>query len=233
MLCKMIYVYSLYNFLSIKDLNYIKHNLLLELNNLNVKGTILISREGINVNISQSREILDKAIEIIKRFVCLNNTFINKSKSNEIAFQKLKVKIKDEIIKFNYKNFKKTKDVETVNPKKWNSLLDKNVQIIDMRNSFEYSLGTFKNSINLKMKNFTDLKNKSNELDKLDKDKPTAIFCTGGIRCEKAGSFLNDYGFSNVYQLEGGIINYLNTEKDNDHWEGDCFVFDDRILIRD
>ena len=109
--------------------------------------------------------------------------------------------------------------------------LQNDAQIIDMRNNFEYNLGTFKGAINLCLINFTDLKDKTAELNKLDRKKKTAIFCTGGIRCEKAGKYLSDIGFENVYQLQGGIINYLNSTK-NKYWKGECFVFDDRILLK-
>ena len=109
--------------------------------------------------------------------------------------------------------------------------MTKEVQLIDMRNNFEHCLGTFRNSINLNLINFTDLKSRDDRLNELDKKKKTAIFCTGGIRCEKAGQYLNDIGFEDVYQLQGGIVNYLN-ETTNDFWMGKCFVFDDRILLK-
>ena len=110
-------------------------------------------------------------------------------------------------------------------------IIRNDAQIIDMRNNFDYNLGTFKGAINLCLINFTDLKDKTAELGKLDRKKKTAIFCTGGIRCEKAGKYLSDIGFEDIYQLQGGIINYLNSTK-NKYWKGECFVFDDRILLK-
>ena len=226
------FVYSLYKFIDIPYLNTTRNKIFRSLDNLNIKGTVLISREGININISQEYKLLEKAIENISKIIELDDAHVNRSESNGIAFQKLKVKIKDEIIKFNYEfQYNNKNKLQTVTPDTWNKLLNNNVQIIDMRNDFEYSLGTFKNAINLRLKNFSDLKDRIAELDKLDKNKKTAIFCTGGIRCEKAGMFLNELGFSDVYQLGGGIINYLNNKQDY-LWKGDCFVFDDRILLK-
>ena len=226
------FVYSLYKFIDISNLNIIRETIFRCLDKLNIKGTVLISKEGININISQEYEPLEKAIENISKVIKLDDVHVNRTESNGIAFQKLKVKIKTEIIKFNYEfQYKNKNKLQKVTPDTWNKLLNNNAQIIDMRNDFEYSLGTFKNAINLRLKNFTDLKERVYELNKLGKNKKTAIFCTGGIRCEKAGMFLNELGFSDVYQLGGGIINYLNNKQDY-LWKGDCFVFDDRILLK-
>ena len=224
-------VYSFYKFTKLNDLSKLRNNLYKCLDELNIKGTILISNEGINVNISQENSLLDDALKRINNFIDIKNNFINKGSSNGIAFEKLKVKIKDEIIKFNSPLYEDNSDeLKTIEPDSWEKLLDENIQLIDMRNSFEYSLGTFDNAINLKLINFTDLKERRKILNKLDKNKKTAIFCTGGIRCEKAGRYLSSLGFDDVYQLKGGIINYLNSNKNK--WSGDCFVFDDRILIK-
>ena len=228
-------VYSFYKFIHLNDLPKLKRDILSCLSNNNIKGTVLLSSEGINANISQESSILDKAIDNIGNYLDLTNIFINKSKSKCIAFQKLKVKIKKEIIKFNGPiddSKTNSKHLTSLKPSQWEQLLNQDIQLVDMRNSFEYSLGTFKGAIDLGLKNFTDLKQKSKKLNSLDKNKKTAIFCTGGIRCEKAGLFLNELGFDQVYQLDGGIINYLNSNKTNDKWKGDCFVFDDRILIK-
>ena len=225
------HVYSFYKFIRLNDLSILRDSIYNGLDKLNVRGTILISHEGINANISQENNILNNALKSISSLIDINNVFINKNKSDGIAFEKLKVKIKDEIIKFNTpiesKCFHKLKSVD---PDSWDKLLDEDIQLIDMRNDFEYSLGTFKNAINLKLINFTDLKNRNITLNKLDKNKKTAIFCTGGIRCEKAGRYLSALGFNKVYQLKGGVVNYLNNNKNK--WSGDCFVFDDRILIK-
>ncbi len=225
------HVYSFYKFIRLRDLSILKDSIYNCLDGLNVRGTILISHEGINANISQENNILNDALKSINTLIDINNIFINKNKCNGIAFEKLKVKIKNEIIKFNAPiDVKCLNESIIVEPDSWDKLLDEDIQLIDMRNDFEYSLGTFKNAINLKLINFTDLKKRCTILNRLDKNKKTAIFCTGGIRCEKAGRYLNSLGFNKVYQLKGGIVNYLTNNKNK--WSGDCFVFDDRILIK-
>ncbi len=225
------YVYSFYKFIELDNLSKLRNAIYKRLDKLNIKGTILVSHEGINVNISQEKGILESACSEINNLINMKNIFINKHVSNGIAFEKLKVKIKDEIIKFNAPLTSiNSKELQTVTPEFWDELLKEDIQLIDMRNDFEYSLGTFDNAINLKLINFTDLKERNSILNKLDKHKDTAIFCTGGIRCEKAGRYLKDLGFDKVYQLKGGIVNYLKNNKNR--WTGDCFVFDDRILIK-
>ena len=229
----MMYVYSFYKFHKLGNLSSLKEEILRYMNKYSIKGTILLSHEGINVNISQEKYLLDLSIKDMNESINLTNVFINKTKSKEIAFQKIKVKIKNEIIRFNYSigNYsKQKKHLKSISPGKWEQLLDEDIQLIDMRNSFEYSLGTFKNAIGLRLKDFTDLKDRSSDLDLLDKNKKTAIFCTGGIRCEKAGLYLNELGFNKIYQLDGGIINYLNSSEKAAKWIGNCFVFDDRIF---
>ena len=229
----MMYVYSFYKFHKLGNLSSLKEEILRYMNKYSIKGTILLSHEGINVNISQEKYLLDLSIKDMNESINLTNVFINKTKSKEIAFQKIKVKIKNEIIRFNYSinNYsKQKKHLKSISPGKWEQLLDEDIQLIDMRNSFEHSLGTFKNAIGLRLKDFTDLKDRSSDLDLLDKNKKTAIFCTGGIRCEKAGLYLNELGFNKVYQLDGGIINYLNSSEKAAKWIGNCFVFDDRIF---
>ena len=229
----MMYVYSFYKFHKLGNLSSLKEEILRYMNKYSIKGTILLSHEGINVNISQEKYLLDLSIKDMNESINLTNVFINKTKSKEIAFQKIKVKIKNEIIRFNcsINNYsKKRNHLKSISPGKWEQLLDEDIQLIDMRNSFEYSLGTFKNAIGLRLKDFTDLKDRSSDLDLLDKNKKTAIFCTGGIRCEKAGLYLNELGFNKVYQLDGGIINYLNSSEKAAKWIGNCFVFDDRIF---
>ena len=126
---------------------------------------------------------------------------------------------------------------EYINHKKWNALIeDKNTLLIDTRNSYEYAIGTFKNSINPKTANFKEFpewvkKQKFSETDK--KQKKVAMFCTGGIRCEKSSAFMKSEGFEKVYHLKGGILKYLEeTETQNSLWQGECFVFDDRVSVK-
>ena len=173
------FVYNFYKFINIPDLSIKKDILLKRLNHLNIKGTILLAAEGINVNISQKKQLLDKALKVINEQISLEDIHINKTKSDDIAFQKLKVKVKNEIIRFNsLLKYSDKKYLKCITPQHWDEIIKNDAQIIDMRNNFEYNLGTFKGAINLCLINFTDLKDKTNELDKLDRKKKTAIFCT-------------------------------------------------------
>ena len=153
------FVYNFYKFISIPDLSIKKDILLKSLSHLNIKGTILLASEGINVNISQEKQLLDKALKVIDEQIPLGYIHINKTKSDDIAFQKLKVKVKNEIIRFNslLKNSDK-KTLKSITPHHWDKIIRNDAQIIDMRNNFEYNLGTFKGAINLCLINFTDLK---------------------------------------------------------------------------
>ena len=160
------FVYNFYKFISIPDLSIKKDILLKRLSHLNIKGTILLAAEGINVNISQEKQLLDKALKVIDEQIPLSDIHINKTKSDDIAFQKLKVKVKNEIIRFNsLLNNSDKKNLKSIPPNHWDKIIRNDAQIIDMRNNFEYNLGTFKGAINLCLINFTDLKHKTAELD--------------------------------------------------------------------
>ena len=156
----------------------------------------------------------------------------NESNSNFQPFHKPKVKIKDEIVPMNLKLNSKERNLKThLEPKDWNKLIkNKDTHIIDTRKPFEYKVGTFKKAVNPNVTNFRDF---PNYLNKLNKDKPVAMFCTGGIRCEKTSVYLQKKGFKNIFQLNGGILNYLKRiKKDQSLWKGECFVFDNRISLK-
>ena len=156
----------------------------------------------------------------------------NISKSLFQPFHKGKIKIKNEVVPFGLKINPKNKKLNRyVSGKSWNKLIsNKETLVVDARKPFEYDVGTFKNSINPNIQNFRDF---PKYLKKIDKAKPVAMFCTGGIRCEKASIFLKRKGFKNVFQLKGGILNYLNKiEKKDSLWKGECFVFDNRVSLK-
>ena len=147
-------------------------------------------------------------------------------------FHKGKIKIKNEVVPLGLKiNSNNKKLNRYISGKSWNKLIsNKETLVVDARKSFEYDVGTFKNSINPNIQNFRDF---PKYLKKIDKAKPVAMFCTGGIRCEKASIFLKKKGFKNVFQLKGGILNYLNKiEKKDSLWKGECFVFDNRVSLK-
>ena len=156
----------------------------------------------------------------------------NNSKSKFQPFHKLKVKIKKEVVPMNLTINYGERNLNThLNPKEWNELIKKKeTHIIDTRKPFEFDVGTFKKSVNPDVNNFRDF---PKYLNKLKKDKPVAMFCTGGIRCEKTSVYLKKKGFKNIYQLNGGILNYLKKIKEkNSLWKGECFVFDNRISLK-
>ena len=226
-------VFGFYKFIKLTSLKKNKTILQKILIKKNIKGTIIISKEGLNGSISG--KLIDikftiKKINQIFKFKKFDSE--NTSKSNFQPFHKPKVKIKEEVVPMNLLLNKKIKKKDShVEPKKWNRLIkDKNTLVLDSRKPFEYKVGTFKRSINPNVKNFRDF---PQFLNKLDKAKPIAMFCTGGIRCEKASVYLEKKGFNNVYQLKGGILNYLKKIDEKDSlWKGECFVFDNRISLK-
>ena len=227
----MFYISGLYKFKKILNIKKNKKKLQFFFIKNNIRGTIIISKEGINGTISSNRRNLNLALSKIKRIFKFNNfDSQNLSKSKFQVFHRAKVKIKKEVVPMGMKIFKR-KLKNHVEPLKWNKLIDdKNTFLIDVRKPFEHEVGTFKNAKNPKINNFRDF---PNYLKNLNKKKKIAMFCTGGIRCEKASIYLEKKGFKNVYQLKGGIINYLmKIKKNNSLWKGECYVFDNRVSIK-
>jgi len=198
-----------------------------------IRGTIIIAKEGLNGTISGKNKDIEKTTKKIKSIFSFKNfDSSNNSKSKFQPFHKPKVKVKKEVVPMNLNLKSKERNLEThLNPNEWNKLIKKkDTHIIDTRKPFEYNVGTFKKSVNPNVKNFRDF---PKYLNKLEKDKPVAMFCTGGIRCEKTSVYLKKKGFKNIYQLNGGILNYLKKIKKKDSmWTGECFVFDNRISLK-
>ena len=198
-----------------------------------IRGTIIIAKEGINGTISGDTKNIKSTINKLKKifsFKEFDNS--NISKSSFQPFHKPKVKIKKEVVPMNLTLNTKERNLDThLNPSEWNKLIkNKDTHIIDTRKPFEFNVGTFKKSVNPNIDNFRDF---PKYLNKLKKDKPVAMFCTGGIRCEKTSVYLKKKGFKNIYQLNGGILNYLKKTKEKDSlWKGECFVFDNRISLK-
>tara|TARA_Y100000991_G_scaffold152409_1_gene115677 strand:- start:563 stop:1483 length:921 start_codon:yes stop_codon:yes gene_type:complete len=231
-------IITLYKFHKIHEPLKLQAALKKELKNLDILGTIIVGNEGINGTVSGTNINLDRAIERLKFHSKILDLDLKESFSKKSPFLRLKIKIKDEIVTMGKKNINpSTQAGEYINHKGWNALIeDKNTLLIDTRNSYEYAIGTFKNSINPKTANFKEFpewvnKQQFSETDK--KQKKVAMFCTGGIRCEKASAFMKNEGFEKVYHLKGGILKYLEeTETLNSLWQGECFVFDDRVSVK-
>ena len=230
---------ALYKFTKILDPLKLHKEIRIQLKRLSIHGTILVSDEGINGTISSStNENLSLAINYIKGVKGFNDLDIKFSSSDKNPFVRLKVKLKKEIVTIGDESIDPTLTVgEYVEPKDWNKLIDdEDTIIIDTRNNYEYSIGTFRDSLNPKTNKFREFPNWINKqkfTSKEKKDKNIAMFCTGGIRCEKASSLLKKEGFKNVYHLKGGILKYFESvPEDNSRWEGECFVFDDRVSVK-
>ena len=232
-------VAALYKFSKILDPLKLHNEIRIKLKEISISGTILVGSEGINGTISSSsKKNLSSAINFIKNIKGFEDLDIKLSSSDKNPFLRLKVKLKEEIVTIGDKAIDPTEIVgEYVEPKDWNNLIDhKDTIVIDTRNNYEYSIGTFKNSLNpktAKFREFPEWINKQKFTDDEKKNKNIAMFCTGGIRCEKASSLMKKKGFNNVFHLKGGILRYFESvSQDSSSWEGECFVFDDRVSVK-
>ena len=228
-------VSSFYKFVYLRNPHIIKTKLSINLKKFNIKGTFIVGKEGINASFSVSAEQFKKVINYIKTLISEEIKFKNQFDNNH-SFLRLKIKEKKEIVSLGQKNICPEKMTGAfVHPDSWDKFIsDPNSIIIDTRNKYESEIGTFRSSIRTKTTYFREFpiwfkKNKK----KLIKKK-IGMFCTGGIRCEKASNFLINQGYKNIFQLEGGIIEYLKkTKNKNKMWQGECFVFDERVSLNE
>ena len=228
----MFYIFGFYKFKKLTRLLSFKKEFNSILKNNSARGSIIISTEGLNGIISGEKKDILKIIHRIKTFYNFKNfDSQNSSMCPFQPFHKPKIKIKKEVVPIGIKLSKINKKKTYIEPNKWNSFLKKSdIKIIDARKPFEFNMGTFKGAENPNIDNFRDF---PNYLKKISKKKPIAMFCTGGIRCEKATNFLVKKGFKKVYQLKGGIINYLkNINVKSSLWNGECYVFDNRVSLK-
>ena len=226
---------ALYKFTRLDDFETIQLPLKGFLDSLSVRGTLLLAREGINGTISGKQASLDKVLEYLQsdlRFLGLEYKF---SYSKKTPFKRLKVKLKKEIVTMGLTEIDPTHSVGTyVKPKDWNKLInDPDVVLIDTRNNYEYEIGSFKGAVNPKTETFREFPSfTKNSIEKY-RNKKIAMFCTGGIRCEKSTAYLKSKGYKDVFHLQGGILKYLEeVNEDESLWQGECFVFDDRVAVK-
>jgi UPF0176 protein len=229
-----IVVAALYKFVTLKDFAALRQPLLAAMKAHGVKGTLLLAREGINCTISGRREAVDGFLRALKsdsRFADLDH---KESFCDEDPFYRSKVKLKKEIVTIGVDGVDPNKQSGTyVDAKDWNALIsDPDVLLIDTRNGYEVALGTFEGAMDPKTSSFGEFpKFVGENLDSV-KHQRVAMFCTGGIRCEKASSYLQSQGFREVYHLKGGILKYLEeVPKEQSKWQGECFVFDHRVAV--
>ena len=231
-------VAALYKFSSISKPKELQDEIRSQLKELSIYGTVLVGEEGLNGTIAGTHKKINEAVKYIKSIQGFSNLDIKLSQSQENPFVRLKVKLKKEIVTIGDESINPNHIVgDYIDPQDWNELIsDKNTILIDTRNNYECSIGTFKNAINpntVKFREFPEwIENQNFSDDEKDK-KNFAMFCTGGIRCEKASSFMKGRGFKNVNHLKGGILNYFEKiDASISLWEGECFVFDDRVSVK-
>ena len=219
-----------YQFISLQGLSELRVNLLEYARTLQLKGTILLSIEGINVALAGDDTAVKAFIRFLKKDLRFSDMTFRESGSDTVPFKQMKVKIKKEIITFGEPAIRPAlQRAPSISPHTFKQWLDENrdILVLDTRNSYEICFGTFARATHCKLDDFSEFPRAS---DNLPKTKPIVMFCTGGVRCEKAGLYLLNSGFSEVYQLEGGILNYFS-EVGSAHYQGDCFVFDDRVAV--
>ena len=226
-------VATFYMFTNLTNLEELQKQFSKFLKNENISGTILLADEGINGTVAGSFSGIDN----FKNFLILHKLFLSKNfkttKCKENPFPRLKVKLKDEIVSLGNKLANPREIVgDYVKPEDWNKLISQDdVLVLDTRNKYEVSIGTFQNAIQPQTTNFREFSDWIEDSN-IGKNKKVAMFCTGGIRCEKASSLMKAKGFTNIYHLQGGILNYMKkVDEKNSLWQGECFVFDDRVAL--
>ncbi|NJR72774.1 MAG: rhodanese-related sulfurtransferase [Scytonema sp. CRU_2_7] len=230
-----IVVAALYKFVKLQDFAQKQHPLLSLCQAHEVKGTILLAPEGINGTIAGSRQAIDSIFSFLRSDSRLADLEYKESYADDLPFDRMKVRLKKEIVTIGLPGVDPNELLGTyITPKDWNALIcDPEVTVIDTRNDYEVSIGTFKGAENPHTGSFREFPDYvRNHLDP-KKHKKVALFCTGGIRCEKASSFMLSQGFQEVYHLKGGILKYLEEVSEPESlWDGECFVFDQRIAVR-
>lgn len=227
-------VAALYRFVSLDDFRALREPLLNECLSASVKGTLLLAQEGINGTIAGSREGIDHVIAYLKSDPRLALLEHKESFEDKQPFYRMKVKLKKEIVTMGVEGIDPNNVVGTyVKPQDWNTLIDDpEVVLIDTRNDYEVAIGTFKGAIDPKTETFREFPEYIRHHYDPAKHKKVAMFCTGGIRCEKASAFMLKEGFEEVYHLEGGILKYLEEVPELEtRWDGECFVFDNRVSV--
>lgn len=225
---------ALYKFVRLAEFEALREPLSKKMASVHVKGTLLLADEGINGTIAGPQTGIDAVLTFLAAQPGLDNISHKESYSDENPFHRTKVKLKKEIVTMGVEGIDPNQVVGTyVKPQDWNALIsDPDVVLVDTRNDYEVEIGTFKGALNPDTETFREFPEYvATNLDK-NKHKKVAMFCTGGIRCEKSTAYLKEQGFEDVYHLEGGILKYLEeVPKEETLWQGECFVFDGRVAV--
>jgi UPF0176 protein len=227
-------VAALYKFVTLDDFHELREPLLDACREAETCGTLLLAREGINGTIAGSRAGIDRVLAYLRSDPRLADLEHKESLDENMPFYRMKVKLKKEIVTMGVPGIDPNQAVGTyVSPGDWNALLsDPEVLLIDTRNDYEYDIGTFRGALDPRTTSFREFPAYVRATLDPRKHKKVAMFCTGGIRCEKASAFMLNEGFEEVYHLQGGILKYLEEVPEQDStWEGECFVFDNRVAV--
>lgn len=229
-----IVVCAMYKFVRLENYKDIQQPLLNHLIENNIKGTLLLAEEGVNGTVAGTRESIDSLLQWLENTPNLQNIVYKESYDETNPFYRSKVKLKKEIVTMGVSGIDPNKVVGTyVKPQDWNALIsDPDVVLVDTRNDYEVGIGTFKGALDPETTTFRQFPDYVKENLDPEKNKKVAMFCTGGIRCEKSTAYLKEQGFNEVYHLEGGILKYLEeVPQQESMWEGECFVFDNRVSV--
>ena len=225
---------AMYKFVSLPHFAALRRPLLQTMIDNQVFGTLLLAREGINGTVSSTRQGIDNLLAWLDQQPGLENIETKESFHSEIPFYRTKVKLKKEIVTMGVEGIDPKRSVGTyVKPAEWNALIsDPDVVLVDTRNDYEVEIGTFTNAVNPNTKTFREFPGWAKANLDPNKNKKVAMFCTGGIRCEKSTAYLKEQGFEEVYHLQGGILKYLEeVPEEQTLWQGECFVFDNRVAV--
>ncbi len=229
-----IVVAAMYKFVSLPEFEQLREPILDFCLAQEIKGTLLLAHEGINGTVSGSREAIDGLLAFLRDKPCFAGIEHKESYEQEQPFYRMKVKLKKEIVTMGVEDIDPNQTVGTyLDPVQWNKMIsDPEVVVVDTRNYYEYNIGTFKGAVNPETTTFRQFPDYVEQNLDPQKHKKVAMFCTGGIRCEKSTAYMKQQGFDEVYHLKGGILKYLETmPKEDTLWEGECFVFDNRVAV--
>lgn len=229
-----IVVCALYKFVTLKDYQALRHPILSVMLDNEIKGTLLLAQEGINGTVSGTRVAIDTLLAYLTKEPQFKDLSYKESYTDEHPFLRSRVKLKKEIVTMGVNGIDPKRSVGTyIAPKDWNALItDPDVLLVDTRNDYEYQVGSFQNAVNPTTDSFREFPDYVKQNLDPNKHKKVAMFCTGGIRCEKSTAFLKEQGFDEVYHLQGGILKYLeDVPAEQSLWQGECFVFDERVTV--
>ncbi|BET32990.1 rhodanese-related sulfurtransferase [Wolbachia pipientis] len=224
---------TFYHFVKLSNYYDMKDEIKVACDNVELKGTILLAEEGINATVSGERNAIDKIFDFLRSDYRLRDLTWKESAAEYQPFSKMKVRLKREIVNLGVSNLDTSVRGQYIDPDYWDDFISQpDVLVIDTRNDYEVKLGKFKNAINPHTQRFRDFPQWAESFSE-SKDLKVAMYCTGGIRCEKSTAYMKSLGFNDVYHLKGGILSYLEkTHNKSGNWEGECFVFDEDCYMK-